>query len=160
MLEARERATRTGESEGRTLETLRLKFPSEFAEARKAQDQVISTVARYHYDDESVFAIKLALEEAVINAIKHGNRFDKKKTVELTARIGEDRVEIEIEDQGQGFDRRSVPDPLADENIERLHGRGLLLMEAYMNSVEYSNGGRRVRLVRLKDAPPSQQPAA
>lgn len=137
------------------LETLKFIFPSDFGQARQAQDKVISAVQQHDYDADSVFAIKLALEEAVINAIKHGNKFDKKKNVMLEAVVSDDHVEISVEDQGSGFDRTGVPDPLAAENIERLHGRGLLLMEAYMNDVRYSNGGRRVHLVRRRGEPPS-----
>ena len=137
------------------LETLKFIFPSDFAEARRAQDKVVATVQQHRYDADSVFAIKLALEEAVINAIKHGNKFDKKKNVIVEAVVSDDRVEISVEDQGPGFDRLGVPDPLAEENIERLHGRGLLLMEAYMNDVRYSNGGRRVHLLRLRLDPPA-----
>ena len=58
---------------------------------------------------------------------------------------------IEIEDEGPGFDRSSVPDPTSEENLERLHGRGILLMEAYMDKVEYSQGGRRVRMVKKNE---------
>ena len=57
------------------------------------------------------------------------------------------RFEITIEDEGKGFERSSVPDPRLDENLEKLHGRGLLLMEEYMDEVQYSAGGRRIRMV-------------
>ncbi len=137
------------------LETFKFIFPSDFVEARQAQDKVVSAVQQHRYDADSVFAIKLALEEAVINAIKHGNKFDRKKNVIVEAVVSDDRVEISVEDQGPGFDRTCVPDPLAEENIERLHGRGLLLMEAYMNDVRYSKGGRRVHLLRLRRDPPA-----
>ncbi|MGA2501418.1 MAG: ATP-binding protein [Tepidisphaeraceae bacterium] len=137
------------------LETLKFIFPSDFAEARRAQKKVISAVQQHGYDADSVFAIQLALEEAVINAIKHGNKFDRKKNVTVEALVSDDRVEISVEDEGCGFDRACVPDPLAEENIERLHGRGLLLMEAYMDDVRYSKGGRRVHLLRLRREPPA-----
>ena len=131
-------------------------FVSDFTEARAAQEKIIQAVERHGYDADAILSIKLALEEATINAIKHGNRFDKGKTVRIDATISDERVEIFIEDQGPGFIRCSVPDPRADENLQRLHGRGLLLMEAYMNEVEYSNEGRRIRLLYLKNSPPQR----
>jgi serine/threonine-protein kinase RsbW len=132
-------------------ETLRFIFPSDPSEARKAQDRIMDSVQKRKFDPDSLYAITIALQECVINAIKHGNRFDKSKNVILEAHVSDDKVEIIVEDQGEGFVRNNVPDPLAEENIERLHGRGLLLMEAYMNKVDYSKGGRRVRLVRLRN---------
>jgi serine/threonine-protein kinase RsbW len=140
-------------------ETLRFIFPSDNSEARKAQDRVVAAIQERNYDADSLYAITIALQECVTNAIKHGNRFDRSKNVTLEAHISDNNVEIIVEDQGEGFVRKNIPDPLADENIERLHGRGLLLMEAYMNKVDYSNGGRRVRLVRYRNSHKSE-PAA
>ncbi len=92
-------------------------------------------------------ALNLALDEALINAIKHGNKCDPRKNVHVEASITPEEAEIIVEDEGEGFDRRCVPDPTAPENLHRLHGRGILLMEAYMNQIEYTHGGRRVRMV-------------
>ena len=119
----------------------------------------MSAIQQRNYDADSLYAITIALQECVVNAIKHGNRFDRSKNVTLEAHISDDKVEISVEDQGEGFVRRNVPDPLTEENIERLHGRGLLLMEAYMNKVDYSNGGRKVKLVRYRNSHKSE-PAA
>lgn len=128
----------------------RLEFviPSDFCECREVQAQILEEVSRCHYDPEAAFAIKLALEEALINAIKHGNHSDRAKTVSVVALITPRQTVITVEDQGNGFDRSRVPDPTADANLERLHGRGILLMEAYMDRVQFSHGGRRVRMVR------------
>jgi serine/threonine-protein kinase RsbW len=143
------------------LQPLTFVIPSDFAEGRHVQDRIMQEVERCRYDPDSVFAIKLALEEALINAIKHGNKLDKKKKVKVEATVTEEQAEIQIEDEGPGFQRDSVPDPTAEENLERLHGRGILLMEAYMNAVEWSRGGRRIRLVRSRDNPPrGHEPAA
>jgi len=108
----------------------------------------------FGYDSQSAFAIKLALEEALINAIKHGNKLDRSKLVRIEARVQQDETEIIIEDQGPGFDRSCVPDPTAEENIDKCSGRGILLMEAYMNHVEWSNYGRRVRMIKRNEQTP------
>jgi serine/threonine-protein kinase RsbW len=111
-------------------------------------------VDRLNYRECAAFAIKLSVEEALINAIKHGNRYDPKKKVRIEATITPAQAEITIEDEGAGFNRAAVPDPRADENLHRLHGRGILLMEAYMSEVQWTRGGRRVRLVRKNDDAP------
>lgn len=139
---------------------LRFIIPSDLAESRAVQSRILEELGRYDYTPDAVFAIKLALEEAIINAIRHGNRFDRSKVVRIEAHINQRRTEIIVEDEGPGFDRASVPDPTADENLHSLHGRGLLLMESYMSEVQYSRGGRRVRLVRSNDGHGQQQCAS
>lgn len=126
-------------------------IPSDFAASRDLQRQIIEEVQRAGYTTQNVFAIKLALEEAMINAIKHGNRLDMKKYVHVNYQVTPQQVEIIIEDEGVGFCRDDVPDPTLEENITKCSGRGILLMEAYMNKVEYSNNGRRLRMVKKNE---------
>src|SRR6185369_1388136 len=91
----------------------------------KAQGALIDAVQQRRYDPASVFAIRLALEEALANAFKHGNKGDPGKHVHMECRVEHDVVVIEIEDQGEGFDPQTVPDPTEQENIEIPSGRGL-----------------------------------
>ncbi len=126
-------------------------IPSDFAASRELQHRIIQEVTRCGYNEQNVFAIKLALEEAMINAIKHGNKLDMKKQVHVDYLVRPDRVEVIIEDEGPGFDRSAVPDPTLEENICKCSGRGILLMEAYMNTVEFSKGGRRIRMVKQNE---------
>ena len=130
---------------------LRFIIPSDFYEGRAIQKRILEEVEKHHFHPDALFAIKLALEEWLINAIKHGNGFDKHKKVRIQCHVTDREAEIIIEDEGPGFDRSSVPDPTSDENLERLHGRGILLMEAYMHIIEWSNNGRRVRMVRRNE---------
>jgi serine/threonine-protein kinase RsbW len=136
--------------------TLRFEFPSNFDTGCDVQRQILAEVERHGFNPNSLFATRLALEEALVNAIKHGNKLDPRKRVIVEAKVTDKRVEIEIEDQGPGFSRSSVPDPTAVENLCKCSGRGILLIEAYMNSVEWSQGGRRVRMVRYNE--PSELP--
>lgn len=131
--------------------SLNFNIASDLAAARDVQRDVMGAVAAHGYSENAVFAIKLSLEEALVNAIKHGNKLDPKKRVRVHADVSERQCEIVIEDEGPGFDRSTVPDPTADENLTKCSGRGLLLIEAYMTSVEYSKGGRRVRLLKVND---------
>jgi serine/threonine-protein kinase RsbW len=99
---------------------------------------------RRDYDQKQVFGVRLALEEALVNAVKHGNRHDPTKRVWASWHVGPSRVMIEIEDEGDGFDPRAVPDPCAPENLERSCGRGVFLMRHYMSSVRYNRRGNHV----------------
>jgi len=124
---------------------------SDFSEGRTVQKQILDQVQQCGFDGDAVFAIKLALEEALINAIKHGNKLDPKKKVKIEALVSPVCAEIVIEDQGPGFNRSAVPDPTAEENLTKCSGRGLLLMETYMSKVNYSKKGRRVHMVKQNE---------
>ena len=125
---------------------------SDFSAGHDVQKRILDAVEKAGFNSQSTFAIKLALEEALINAIKHGNKLDVKKNVHIEATISPTLTEIIIEDEGPGFDRASVPDPTLEENLDKSSGRGILLMEAYMNRVEWSRGGRRVHMVKKNEA--------
>jgi len=105
------------------------------------------------YTSDDVFAVHLALEEAFINAVKHGNKGDMGKIVKLEYVINADKVEIRVVDQGQGFDPMQVPDPRCDGNLFKPSGRGVLLIQAYMHEVDYNETGNAVRMVRYKHRP-------
>ena len=125
---------------------------SDPGEARRVQDaieQLLETSAAHTHD---VFSIKLALEEALVNAIKHGNQLDRDKKVHIAYSIHADRFEIRITDEGPGFDPGDVPDPTAIENLERPCGRGLMLMRHYMTWVRFSARGNRVTLYKQRPA--------
>ena len=125
---------------------------SDFSAGHDVQKRILDAVEKAGFNSQSTFAIKLALEEALINAIKHGNKLDLKKNVHIEASVSPTITEITIEDEGPGFDRASVPDPTLEENLDKCSGRGILLMEAYMNRVEWSRGGRRVHMVKKNEA--------
>jgi serine/threonine-protein kinase RsbW len=139
-----------GTERSRIRATLPLKFEitSTFAEGREVQKRITDDVERLGFDSHSQFAIKLALEEALINAIKHGNKLDPRKKVHVEAKVTPKQAEIVIEDEGPGFDRTCVPDPTAEENLCKCSGRGILLIESFMDKVQWSHGGRRVKLVK------------
>ncbi len=130
---------------------LKVTIPSNFVAGREVQKKILDAVDRAGFNSQSAFAIKLALEEALVNAIKHGNRLDPDKTVKIEAIVTPTQAEIIIEDQGPGFDRACVPDPTRVENIEKCSGRGILLMEAYMSGIEWSRNGRRVRMIKKNE---------
>ncbi|UCE99420.1 MAG: ATP-binding protein [Planctomycetota bacterium] len=115
--------------------------------------RILSEIEAYGFDQEDLFAVHLAIEEAFINAIKHGNKMDANKEVKIDYSVNPDKIEIFMTDLGDGFDPNSVPDPRRGENLYKTEGRGLLLMRSYMDVIEFNNQGNRVRMVRYKEKP-------
>ena len=118
--------------------------------ARIAAEELLDTVEAGGCPSEALFAIRLALEEALANAIKHGNRYDRSKSITVTIEIDDERTVIVVTDQGEGFDPGIVPDPTVDENLEKPGGRGIMLMRAYMDEIAYNEHGNEVRMVKLR----------
>jgi serine/threonine-protein kinase RsbW len=130
---------------------LEFTIDSEHDASRKVQIAVLRELAKRGFNTNAIYAIRLALEEAMQNAIRHGNKLNPKKKVHIQARISSEICEISVEDQGVGFDRSKVPDPTLDENLEKCSGRGILLIERYMNKVDWSNGGRRLHMIKRNE---------
>jgi serine/threonine-protein kinase RsbW len=125
-------------------------IPSDQDEARKIQLEIERQLTLLAYTDKEIFAIKLALEEAVVNAIKHGNQMDRGKRVRIAYRVHAERFDALIADEGAGFDPNEVPDPTAPENLERPCGRGLMLIRHYMTEVTYNDRGNLVRMSKVR----------
>jgi len=96
--------------------------------------------------DESYGNVLVATMEAANNAIIHGNKSDPNKMVNLQIQKAENELVVNITDQGEGFDPTSIPDPTAPENIEKINGRGMFLMERLSDEINYSDHGRIVEL--------------
>ncbi len=125
-------------------------IPSDTEAGLAVQERIVSRLESLEYSMRDVFGVRLALEEALVNAIKHGNGLDPDKTVRVNCLIEDDLLRIEIEDQGPGFNMSDVPDPTADENLERPCGRGIMLIKSFMTSVEYNAKGNRVVLEKIR----------
>lgn len=130
---------------------IELTIASDLAEARRVQEEIEQALQASGYTEHEVFAIKLALEEALVNAIKHGNQMDPDKQVFVVYKVTSERFEIRITDQGAGFNPEDVPDPTAIENLERPCGRGLLLMRGFMSEVEYHGKGNSVSMAKVRE---------
>jgi serine/threonine-protein kinase RsbW len=120
------------------------------AEISRVADAVVAAMAAAGYPDNDRFAVRLALEEAVANAVKHGHRGDPARRVRVCYQVRADRVLWEVEDQGAGFAPRRVPDPLDPENLDKPSGRGLLLMQACATWLRFNERGNRVTLCRAR----------
>jgi serine/threonine-protein kinase RsbW len=112
---------------------------------------IMSILEDSGFGKEDVFAVHLALQEAFINAVRHGNQMDPDKEVKIEYLVDSEKFEISVTDEGDGFDPEAVPDPRCEENLYKPNGRGLLLMRAYMDVVEYNEKGNGVRMVRYRE---------
>ncbi len=127
-------------------------FESELKNVEVAENVArrVSTSAGFEEDDQH--KIEMAVHESVINAIWHGNKNDATKLVELRFQIFRDRLEIQIRDQGNGFDPGGLPDPLAKENLLNVSGRGVFLIRTFMDEFRVQNiagRGTEVTMVKL-----------
>ena len=115
-------------------------------------NELLRELSQKGWSDQEIFGVHLAVEEALVNAIKHGNRLDETKQVRVCCRLLPDRLWIEIADEGCGFDPQCVPDCTSDENLETPNGRGIMLMRSFMSRVEYSPQGNCVVLEKEREA--------
>jgi serine/threonine-protein kinase RsbW len=90
----------------------------------------------------------VALDEAFVNAIKHGNKFDAHKLIRITAEVSKVEARFTIEDEGEGFDVDSIPDPCDPENLFKTSGRGVLFIYNIMDEVQYNDRGNRLTMVK------------
>lgn len=125
-------------------------IPSDTEAGQAVQERIVSRIEALNFSMRDVFGVRLALEEALVNAIKHGNGMSPDKTVRVNCLIEDDLLRVEIEDQGPGFCMEDVPDPTDDENLERPCGRGIMLMRSFMTKVEYNSTGNLVVLEKLR----------
>lgn len=141
---------------------LRLSF-SQRSEIASTRDRIIASLRERGYPQRDLFAVRLAINEALLNAIEHGNRSDPNKKVTVACQIDHEKAEIIVTDQGAGFEPGSVPDCTADENLCKTCGRGIAMMRGFMDAVEFEGKGNTVRLVKfrsdLRPAPADQAPA-
>jgi serine/threonine-protein kinase RsbW len=126
-----------------------LVISSDPAAARRVQEEIALLLQKWQYGKRDLYGICLALEEALINAIKHGNQMDPTKKVQIAVGVTAERFEIRITDEGSGFDPTAVADPTAVENLKRACGRGLMLMRHYMTEVHFNARGNSVSMRKI-----------
>lgn len=134
-----------------TDQTTRLVLPSHIEAVADAAAAAAEFARNCGLAEEASFGIDMAVREAITNAIVHGNQEDDTKQVEMTLNCSSRTIEIEVSDQGAGFDPGAVPDPTAVENLMKTSGRGNFLMRSFMDEVEWKNrpeGGTTVRMVK------------
>ena len=118
--------------------------------ARQVEELILRETEIFGYSPECAFAIRLALEEAVVNAHKHGNRCDPCKHIIVSYEVHPNRVTVRVRDEGPGFDPNQIPDPTSPDRIALPNGRGIMLMRAYLDDVTFNPQGNEVQLVKEK----------
>ncbi len=125
-------------------------IPSELDAGHRVLEELLEKLSAESWSSRDMFGIRLALEEAVVNAIKHGNCLDAGKQVRVVCKSTPEKVWITVSDQGPGFDPGAVPDCTDAEHIDVPNGRGIMLMRNFMSRVEYNDRGNAVTMEKLR----------
>ena len=125
-------------------------IPSDTDIARQLLEELLGQLGDRGWPEEDKFGVHLSVEEALMNAIKHGNQRDPEKSVFVQYRLSDELLFVQVEDQGEGFNPEDVPDPTLDENLELPSGRGLMLMRTFMSMVQYNEKGNRVTMEKKR----------
>jgi serine/threonine-protein kinase RsbW len=131
--------------------TKELTLPSRIESVDEAAQRADEFVKELGLGDDFLSAVDLAVRESVANAVKHGNKFDEAKPVEISFSQLADGFEIRVRDFGEGFDTEGIPDPTDPANLLKANGRGILFMKTFMDEVEWERadgGGIVVRMTK------------
>jgi serine/threonine-protein kinase RsbW len=130
---------------------VRLEIASRFELLDMVQTVLAQISTMLGFDDEAVHYMSVAVRESVVNAIKHGNRRDESKRVGVEFTLHPKALEVQVKDEGKGFDPSSVADCVAPENLLKADGRGIFFMKQFMDEVSYAfprGGGTVVRMLK------------
>ncbi len=125
-------------------------FESTLETVDRAEQAATRIASETGFDDDEVMQIAMAVREAAVNAVLHGNAYDPEKKVELEFERTDRDLVITIRDQGKGLDKAKIPDPLAPENLLKTSGRGIFLIRSFMDDVQInpSQTGTEIKLIK------------
>jgi serine/threonine-protein kinase RsbW len=132
-------------------EKIEFELPSDLALMNGVLEYLQERVAKLGLIRPERSNLFVALDEAFVNAVKHGNKNDPTKLLKITAELSPREASFTVEDEGDGFDIRAIPDPCDPANLFRTSGRGVLLIYNIMDEVEYNAQGNRVKMVKRPD---------
>lgn len=136
---------------GVTVERTELKLSSRLSAVAEGATAVAEFLSRTGVGEEAAFGIDMAVREGIANAVIHGNKLDEKKFVTISVTRSPDSLEINVRDQGQGFDPETITDPTKEENILKTSGRGIFFIRNFMDEVDWSvlpEGGTALRMFK------------
>lgn len=134
-------------------ETIEVSIKSKFEDVDRVSLIARDLADKITFDEDAVGWIDLAVREAVINAIKHGNKNREEKQVDIKFVVEAESITVYVRDRGEGFDPNALPDPLDPSNLLNPAGRGIFFMRTFMDEVEYSShpeGGSIVKMSKHK----------
>jgi serine/threonine-protein kinase RsbW len=137
---------------GRTVETV---MESTLESVDAAEVLVLKVAEEGGFEEEDLHKIGMAVREAMVNAVVHGNRYNLKKKVHLGVMLQGEQLLVTVADEGEGFEPKELPDPLAEENLLRQSGRGLLLIRAFVDEFDMHRAepplGTKVKMAVYKN---------
>ena len=135
------------------LENIEFELPSAISLMSIVLDYLMKRVEKLGVIKPERSNLFVALDEAFVNAVKHGNKFDAAKLVRIAAEVSKQEARFTVEDEGDGFDVASIPDPLDPQNLFKTSGRGVLFIYNIMDEVAYNDRGNRLTMVKRSDDP-------
>lgn len=130
-----------------------LNLPSRLESVEEAAEAAAQFAEQNGFGEEARYSIDMAVRESVANAVKHGNKLDETKRVEITFEGSDKGFEITVRDFGAGFAVEAIPDPTNPENLLKANGRGILFMRSFMDEVKWFNhadGGMMVKMLKKR----------
>jgi len=125
------------------------KIPSKIDNMPKLIATLLKKLEVVSFKEDEILDIRLCLEEAIINAIKHGNRMNPDLFVEVQMNVSDQELCIQIRNEGEGFDFKELPNPTIDKNLTKPSGRGVFLIKKLMDEVEFFDKGRGIKMVKF-----------
>jgi len=132
-------------------EKIEFEIPSLISLMHSILDYLMKRVAKSGVVNMENSNLFIALDEAFVNAVKHGNKFDATKLVRITAEVSTKEARFTIEDEGEGFNVAEIPDPTNTENLFKASGRGVLIIHNVMDEVRYNERGNRLEMVKKSE---------
>lgn len=120
------------------------RFKSKIENISPVQKQIMDIATTLGFHEEALYCLRLALDEAMANAIVHGNCFDDSKNVQVTVNPHPDKIEVAVCDDGCGFDQSKLPDPREEDNLQKPNGRGIFLIREFSNDVTFNDKGNQI----------------
>jgi serine/threonine-protein kinase RsbW len=117
----------------------------------QAIERLMAALEANGWEGRDLFHVQLAVEEAMINAITHGNKLAEDKVVEVEFKVHPATAFIRIKDQGEGFRPEDLPDPREDELLECTNGRGVMLIREMMSEIKYNELGNQITMVKNRE---------
>ena len=139
------------DQEGARGQTLEQVLDSNLESVDHAEQTVLREAEVLGFDEDDLHRIGISVRECMVNAVVHGNRYNARKKVHLKVNRAPDRLTVWVADEGEGFDPATLPDPLAGENLLRQSGRGVLMMQAFMDEFQICTRapqGTEVKMVK------------
>jgi anti-sigma regulatory factor (Ser/Thr protein kinase) len=137
-------------------EKIEFEFPSAISLMHCILDYLMKRVEKVGVVNAENSNLFIALDEAFVNAVKHGNKFDANKNVRVSAEVSPKEARFTVEDEGEGFNVSEIPDPTNPENLFKSSGRGVLIIHNIMDEVEYNERGNRLTMVKKCEVPDSE----